>query len=170
MSYNEIKFNNGSFKRSWRDENGKPHREDGPAIIWYRPDGSILEEDFYLNGKYLGQNKKGFWVLWDGLNEDERKNPEILKYMAKFSMDYEEIRYSDGSFRRVWVNVSHQYHREDGPAIISYRPDDSIKEEFFYLNEKFLGKDENGFWVLWGRLTDEQRQKPEFLKYLVRFS
>jgi hypothetical protein len=85
-------------------------------------------------------------------------------------MSYEEFKHSNGSFRREWRNVSHQYHREDGPAIISYHPDGSIKEEFFYLNEKFLGKDENGFWVLWDGLADDKRNNPELLKYLVRFS
>jgi hypothetical protein len=85
MSYVEIKFNNGSFKRFWRDENGKPHREDGPAIIWNYPDGSIFEEDFYLHGKYLGENKEGFWALWDRLTDKQRNNPEILKCLARLS-------------------------------------------------------------------------------------
>ena len=85
MSYNEIKFNNGSFKRSWRDENGKPHREDGPAIIWYCPDGSIDWEDFYLHGECLGENKEGFWALWNRLDDKKRQNPELLKYLVRFS-------------------------------------------------------------------------------------
>jgi hypothetical protein len=113
MSYKEIKHSDGSFRRVWRTEDGKSHREDGPAIIWYNsdgsifeegfylndvshresgpaiisyhPDGSILEEDFYLNGKHLGTNNIGFWVLWDRLDEDKRNNPELLKYLVRFS-------------------------------------------------------------------------------------
>jgi hypothetical protein len=85
MSYKEFKHSNGSFRREWRNISYQCHREDGPAIIYYHPDGSILEEDFYLNGKHLGTNNIGFWVLWDRLNEDKRQNPELLKYLVRFS-------------------------------------------------------------------------------------
>ena len=113
MSYEEIKHSDGSFRREWRTENGKfhrelapavisyhtdgyiigeyfyldgvLHRELGPAAIFYNPDGSIAWEEFYLNGEFLGREKKGFWALWDNLTEDKRKNPELLKYLARFS-------------------------------------------------------------------------------------
>jgi hypothetical protein len=61
------------------------HRKSGPAEIYYNLDGSIEWEDFFLNGKLLGENKGGFWRLWDKINEDERKNPTLLKYLAKYS-------------------------------------------------------------------------------------
>ena len=110
MSYEEIKHSDGSFKRVWRTEDGKPHREDGPAIINYNsecsiiaeyfylngkchresgpayisyyPDGSILLVVFYLNAKFLGTDKKGFWNLWDSLTEDKRRSPELLRYFV----------------------------------------------------------------------------------------
>jgi antitoxin component YwqK of YwqJK toxin-antitoxin module len=113
MSYEEIKHSDGSFQRLWRDENGKLHREYGPAIIWYYPngsinresfhingilhselgpaiiyylpDGSIIWEDLYLNGEYLGTNNIGFWALWDRLDDKRRQNPELLKYLVRFS-------------------------------------------------------------------------------------
>jgi hypothetical protein len=113
MTYKEVKHSNGSFRRVWRDENGKHHRELAPAIIlhysdgsisskrfffngfshselgpadiYYLPDGSIVWEDFYLNGEFLGRDKKGFWALWDNLTEDKRNNPELLKCLARFS-------------------------------------------------------------------------------------
>jgi antitoxin component YwqK of YwqJK toxin-antitoxin module len=113
MSYEETKLWDGSFDREWRTEDGKFHREDGPAIIWYYPngsikreyfyidgkfhrelgpavicyngDGSIKIERFYLNGEYLDYNKKGFWKLWDNLTEEQRRNPELLKCLARFS-------------------------------------------------------------------------------------
>ncbi len=113
MSYKEIKNSDGSSRKEWRTEDGKPHREDGPAIIWYYhdgsirteyfylngkchresgpaytcyyPDGSIEDEWFYFNGNYIGSGKLGFWKLWDILCEDKRKNPEFLKYLARFS-------------------------------------------------------------------------------------
>jgi hypothetical protein len=113
MSYEEIKYSDGSFRREWRDEKGRYHRENGPAIICYysdgsikteafyingeshresgpvtihyKPDGSIYLEAFYLNGKCLDYNKEGFWELWDNLTEEQRKNPELLKCLSRFS-------------------------------------------------------------------------------------
>jgi hypothetical protein len=113
MSYEEIKFWDVSSRREWRDEKGEYHREDGPASICYRSDGSIsserfflngflhselgpadiryradgsiIWEEFYLNGEFLGRDKKGFWALWDNLTEEQRKNPELLKYLVRFS-------------------------------------------------------------------------------------
>ena len=112
-------------------------------------------------------------------------------------MSYEEIKHSDGSFRRVWRNASGKYHREDGPAFICYYPDGSIKAEYFYINGKshrelgpahihyngdgsiddewfylygkFFGYKEKGFWSFWEILTEEQRRSPEILKCLARF-
>jgi hypothetical protein len=113
MSYEEIKHPDGSFRREWRDENGKfhrelepsvihynpdasistecfhlngvQHRELGPAVIGYRLDGSIEWEDFYLNGEFIGKGKKGFWALWDRLTEDKRQKPELLRCLSRFS-------------------------------------------------------------------------------------
>ena len=112
MSYEEIEHSDGSFRREWMTEDGKSHREDGPAIIYCHPDGSIRTEYFYLNGRlhresgpayihhnynsstkdewfyfngnYIGSGKRGFWKLWDILCEDKRKNPEFLKYLVRF--------------------------------------------------------------------------------------
>jgi hypothetical protein len=55
-----------------------------------------------------------------------------------------------------------------GPAYIGYRLDGSIECEW-YLKGQCLGRDEKGFWALWDSLTDDQRQKPELLKYLAMF-
>ena len=113
MTYKEVKFIDGSYRRVWINVSNKHHRELGPAAIWYYPDGSINRESFYLNGvmhrevgpaetlyypngsieierfylngEYLGTNNIGFWVLWDKLTDDKRKNPEILKYLVRFS-------------------------------------------------------------------------------------
>jgi antitoxin component YwqK of YwqJK toxin-antitoxin module len=64
---------------------GKQYRQSGPQSIGYYPDGSIKFEGFVFNGISLGKNKGGFWRLWDKINEDERKNPTLLKYLAKYS-------------------------------------------------------------------------------------
>jgi hypothetical protein len=113
MSYEVLKFPDGSYRRVWRNAScdyhrelapaiisyhtdgyiigesfyfhGRMHREDGPAHISYYPDGSTEREWFYLNGEFLGYNEEGFWVLWDNLNEDKRRSPEILKRLSGFS-------------------------------------------------------------------------------------
>ena len=82
-----------------------------------------------------------------------------------------EWRYEDGRIhRREWRAEDGRIHREDGPAFICYYPDGSIKVEYFYINAKFLGTDNEGFWNLWERLTEEQRRATEILKCLARFS
>jgi antitoxin component YwqK of YwqJK toxin-antitoxin module len=113
MSYEELEYFDGSFRREWKNGAGKLHREDGPAVICYYPDGSIKQEYFYINGKshrefgpadiyydskgsvmleffylnedFLGYDKKGFWALWSRLTDDKRNNLEILKCLARFS-------------------------------------------------------------------------------------
>jgi hypothetical protein len=52
-------------------------------------------------------------------------------------------------------------HRQNGPAIVL-----SSGDKFWYVNGKGLGKNEEGFWRLWDRLTPEQKQDPVLLSYL----
>ena len=61
-------------------------------------------------------------------------------------------------------------HRLDGPAQIGYFGDGSIHWEEFWIAGEFLGEDEFGFWKLWDILTEEDRQAPALLKYLMRYS
>jgi antitoxin component YwqK of YwqJK toxin-antitoxin module len=113
MSYREYKNFNGSFYGEWRSKsgelhregapakinyysngsveweifffNGKRHREDGPSEIAYYTNGTITFESFYFNGVHLGENKYGFWTLWDRLTEEGRQAHSLLKYLAKYS-------------------------------------------------------------------------------------
>ena len=85
MIYRERRDYNGYFCKEWRNELCQFHREDGPAKICYYTDGSIYYEEFYIAGKFLGCDKYGFWALWERLDEEGRKDIEILKYLARFS-------------------------------------------------------------------------------------
>jgi len=113
-------------------------------------------------------------------------------------VSYREYRISDGSSYKEWRNELGLFHREDGPAQICYNPDGSIGwEEFcmdgeyhresgpaliyynldgsieigyFYVAGELLGDDEEGFWALWEKLTEVQRQAPDILRYLSRYS
>jgi hypothetical protein len=71
------------FKKYYLD--GVLHRKDGPAEIYYHTDGSILGEYFVVNNKRLGFEKEGFWILWETLNENERRNPSLLKSLLRYS-------------------------------------------------------------------------------------
>jgi len=55
---------------------GKNHRIDGPAVI--RSDGIVR---WYYHGKWVGDNKEGFWGLWDHLTDDERNNTDLLYHL-----------------------------------------------------------------------------------------
>ena len=84
MSYKEWKDTNGYFHKGWRNDAEEYHRLDGPAYISYHPNGSIRIEEFWINGKYIGCNKFGFWSLWDSLTEADKQNPNLLKYLSRY--------------------------------------------------------------------------------------
>lgn len=112
-------------------------------------------------------------------------------------MSYREWKGADGSLHKEWRNEAGLFHREDGPAQISYYTDGSIEWEtfwmaglpsrdlgpaqtlynidgkilleHFYIKGKHLGSNKKGFWGLWEKLTEVERQAPEFLKCLTRY-
>ena len=45
--------------------NGNYHRTDGPAVIWYYQDGSIDLEFYYINNEYY--NKEDYYNLINGM-------------------------------------------------------------------------------------------------------
>jgi antitoxin component YwqK of YwqJK toxin-antitoxin module len=44
-------YPNGSIKHEFYYKNDKKHRDDGPAIIVYNINGNITSKQYYLNGK-----------------------------------------------------------------------------------------------------------------------
>ena len=108
----------------YKDEKGRFHREDGPAIIykdgtkkWYKH-GLLHREDgpavIYSNGF-----KK--WYL-DGIEYSKKEFEEEICIELK----YPQI---DPLGNQVWRNKKGKYHRENGPAVICK---DGTKE--WYLN------------------------------------
>ena len=85
MTYRERIDSNGYFRKEWRNELCQLHREDGPAQISYYPDGSIYWEEFYIAGKFLGYDKRGFWAFWERLSEEKRQTSNLLTYLARYS-------------------------------------------------------------------------------------
>jgi hypothetical protein len=60
-----------------------------------------------------------------------------------------------------WRNSKRQLHRINAPAI-EYEDGDTS----WFVNDKWLGFNDKGFWKLWDRLTPEQKQDPVLLSYL----
>jgi hypothetical protein len=113
-------------------------------------------------------------------------------------MSYFEWKNSSRFLNKEWKDEKGRYHREDGPAFIiydpcgniyyegfrlhgyqhrkfgpaeiHYNPDGSIYYECFYLEGVCLGREKIGFWALWERLTEVERNSPSILKYLARYS
>ncbi len=141
MSYEEVSHLNGSFEKEWRNASGEYHRELAPAVICYYPDGSIKAEYFYINGKF-----------------HRELVPAAIWY------------YPDGSIKAEYFYFNGKSHRELGPAVIYYNVDGSIEIEEFWLQGECIGIEKKGFWALWDGLTDKQRNNPEILKCLARFS
>ena len=70
-----VVYSDGS-KRWWVD--GKRHRTDGPAAE--HADGS---KEWWVDGRFLGYNDKGFWALWDVLDNTQRNNISLLMHLPK---------------------------------------------------------------------------------------
>lgn len=71
---------------------------------------------------------------------------------------------------KEWRDEDNCLHREDGPAFVGHDADGSIYVEHFYIDGEFLGAYEKGFWALWEKLTEVERQAPALLKCLARYS
>lgn len=91
----------------WEDENGKLHREGGPAEILYYTHGQLEQETWYTHGE-----------------KDREDGPATVKYYP-FGVIEKEIWYKNG-----------KAHREDGPAFIEYSERGRAFKEIYYLNDK----------------------------------
>lgn len=103
----KISYNNGKLSRIEYIVDEKLHREDGPAIIIFDCNGIVCEEFYYINGQRHREDGPARIIYKDG---------------KKYSEDY----YINGKL-----------HREDGPASIFYR-DERIENEYWYINDKLI--------------------------------
>ncbi len=123
---------------AWKDEHGKLHREDGPALIW--PDGT---QKWYWHGEphreggpaLIWLNGAQIWCLHDKYHREN--GPAVIM--------------PDG--RREWY-LNGNWHREDGPAKIW--PDGA--QEWYQYGE--LHRDD-GPAVTWPDGTQEWYQNGE---------
>lgn len=108
LSYKEYFDEDGFLHKQWRDYDGNLHREDGPCWIICEPNGLVFYEEFYIGGIRHNINgpaaifynddgsisietffilgiQHSFWDFWDKLIEEERKKPDILKCLVRYS-------------------------------------------------------------------------------------
>ena len=93
--------------------NGKYHRTDGPAYIYYNADETLNCECYILNDKY-----------------HRTDGPAVIYYNR------------DGGIYSEHYFLNGQNHRVDGPAAIYYNKDGSINIVIYWLYGKTLSKDE----------------------------
>jgi hypothetical protein len=141
MIYKEWTDYYNSIHKQWRNEAGKLHREDGPAYICYHPNNIPMVEQFWFD---------------DCLHRED--GPASIEYSTSGAIIY----------HRYYIYG--KKHRKDGPAVTWYNNDGSIDFEIFFIRNKLLGNDDEGFWALWCCLTEVERQHPNILKTLVRYS
>jgi hypothetical protein len=141
MSYREYKDFSDYFHKEWRDDKWDLHREDGPAKISFYPDGSLNAEHYSIKGK-MHRNGAPAQIFYN--------------------------RNGSAAVCSFW-NYDKR-HRIDGPAYFAYDSCGSIGGEEFWINNKLLGHKEEGFWKLWERLTEVERQATALLKYLAIYS
>lgn len=92
---------------------GKLHREDGPAEIYYTGSGKIKYESWLKNGIGHRENAPAVIIYW----EDGTKSKEVWKYNDKL-------------------------HRTDGPAVIEYDPYENIVSKEYYIDDIKITKEE----------------------------
>ena len=118
--------------------NGKPHRDDGPAIVWISGD-----KHWYLNGQRHREDGPAIeeisgWKEWHLNGKLHRVDgPAVMFYNI-------EKWYLNGLL-----------HREDGPA---YKRLDIFKE-LWYLDGKFVSKNKEPDPEEWRRLVLEYKLK-----------
>ena len=93
--------------------NGLRHRETGPACICYWISGNPSDEEWWLN---------------DTLTRLDKTQPTHIEYYEKGEISIKRWRYPEFCKNN---NADHDLHRENGPAVIVYRKDQTIREEIW---------------------------------------
>ncbi len=110
----------------WRDRRGRPHRDDGPAVIWL--DG---KQEWCRHGQWHREDGPAYiepdgtqkWYWYDLLHRDDGP-AQIWPDGTQCWWQYGKRHREDGP-AVVWLNSKQQwwcqqdrFHRDDGPAVI----------------------------------------------------
>ena len=135
--------------------NEKRHRIDGPAFIKYDTNGNIQIEKYYINGKKHRIDGPAFIKYHDLKDYSLKKilfkifyNEKILKEIEYWN-NGKKHRLDGPAFLCYYKNGNIQtemhfsysiLHREDGPAIVDYNTNQSIFNDYFYINGNKISK------------------------------
>tara|TARA_B100000745_G_scaffold97368_2_gene61864 strand:- start:6325 stop:6927 length:603 start_codon:yes stop_codon:yes gene_type:complete len=116
----------------YRDGDGQTHREDGPAVVTYYPNGQIKHEGYYRHSilhREDGPASTSFSP--DGY-------VTAKKYFHHGTLHREEgpavYLYRDWNEERYYRDG--QVHREDGPAFVTYYKDGTVRSEAYLQNDR----------------------------------
>jgi antitoxin component YwqK of YwqJK toxin-antitoxin module len=103
---------NRKIRREEWSKDGRYHREDGPARIYYYRNGNIEHKAWYRDGKQHREDGPA------GIGYDQ-----------------------DSTIQREGWYINDKLHREDGPARIVYHSNGKIKSEQYYIDgEEITGQ------------------------------
>jgi antitoxin component YwqK of YwqJK toxin-antitoxin module len=116
---------------------GDKHREDGPAKICYKLDGTVIREEWWKNFQlhreggpaviYYYENGNKISEVWY-INDERHRidGPAEVKYYENGNKEHEAwYKDKDGNL-----------HREDGPAIIEYYDNGNKKKEIWFIDDE----------------------------------
>lgn len=129
-------------RQEWYKD-GNRHREDGPAVIEYREDGRIREEEWWFSDR----------LHRAGAGPED--GPAVIVYREDGSVKQRtwyhhgrlhraggpaEILYGeDGTVKKERWYLYGRRHREDGPAVVWIREDGSVARQWWLAGERLAG-------------------------------
>ena len=101
------------LEKQWAVD-GEVHNLAGPAVLILNPDGTIDQEDYWINGQMLN---KELWAT----------HPDVIAYNKGKTSNSDEVSADGESFKSVssdnsfttWKDANGELHNTDGPAVIS---------------------------------------------------
>ena len=120
-----IRFSDMNIREVWYQIPGMRHRVNGPAIIEYDEKGVIIYEKWYTNGINYNPNGPSF-IIYRSNSSSRLKNLHGLDVILGITQKAVSI--------EKWTDKKGRLHREDGPAVIIYEPDETIKYQVSFLN------------------------------------
>ncbi|WP_392399398.1 toxin-antitoxin system YwqK family antitoxin [Actinotignum urinale] len=119
----------------WHDNDGRLHRDKGPARIDYYRDGTVWREEYRQHGKehrdgapaYIEYNPDGtiaYEAYWQHGQRHREDGPARIEY-NRDGTTWSETYYREG-----------QLHRDGTPAHITYNQDGTISSEQYWQHGK----------------------------------
>ena len=122
-----------------------------------------------MNGLYIDSKGTKRWYLNDKLHREDGPAYEHSNGVRSWYLNGKLHREGGPAVEspngnKEWLRNG-KLHREDGPAI---ERNDRIV--MWYLDSAYLGKNAEGFWGLWEKLTPEQQNNLNLHTWLAKYT